>query len=579
MLRETPGNPRITLQSPAKLRETQKRETTRNPAKPRETLQNPAKLRETQKRETLRNPASPLSQFLSRIITVLPITSVSRPNILIVETLNRVNERSKAVGKRPSLYKNSLVIAIGKAAQMLARLKGGGGTAFPGLVVEKIAPSFAPTVLGAMPYGVVVVSGTNGKTTTTKIATELFEMMGLRVLSNDTGSNFMRGVIAAILPRITLGGRLEADIAVLELDEAHAVHFVKKVSPRYALLLNVMPDQLDRFGSVEYTAELLVQVARHTTGTVVANREDELLAGLGAVTPPLQVELHWFGLSPQLADSFSLSSKQKRERLQGEERTEQLSASVVLSAVKGKMASFEIEGATYSTELALKGIYNAYNAAAALALVREVLREGSERFNLQPDQHPALQPDLQPPPRPDHQPTHHPNQSPPRHPDCQPVRRSDQQLIEALAKVQGAFGRGESFVIGGREVEMVLVKNSGGFQLALESFDPQGHDTMIVINDEAGDGRDISWLFDVNFASLQKTGITMVSGTRAYDMALRLHYDEVPFRQVELDLITALDYLLSDATSRDKPLRIYCCYTAMTKLHARLNALAKTGGR
>ena len=514
---------------------------------------------------------------------------------------NQPYERSGTVANQPSLYRNPLVIAIGKIAQVLARLKGGGGTAFPGLVVEKIAPSFAPTVLSAMPYGVVVVSGTNGKTTTTKIATELFEMMGLRVLTNDTGSNFMRGVIAAILSRITLGGRLEADIAVLELDEAHAVHFVKKVSPRYALLLNVMPDQLDRFGSIEYAAELLAQVARHTTGTVVVNREDLLLAALGVVTPPLQAELRWFGLSPQLAKSFSLSGRQKREKPQegeksqeGEkpqeaekpqevERVEPLPASVVLCAVEGKLASFEIEGAVYSTELALKGIYNAYNAAAALALVREVLLKGGRHVEQRPDQPSNKQPDKRPDQQRDQRPIKQPDKQPIKQPDQQPSQQSphnsDRQLVEALAKVRGAFGRGESFVIGGREIEMVLVKNSGGFQLALESFDPQGYDTMIAINDEAGDGRDISWLFDVDLASLQKTGVAMVSGTRAYDMALRLHYDEVPYQPVELDPITALDQLLRETTSPGKPLRIYCCYTAMTKLHAHLNTLAKAGGR
>ena len=106
--------------------------------------------------------------------------------------------------------------------------------------------------------------------------------LGLKVFTNPTGSNFVRGVVSALLTEVTLGGKLDADIAVLELDEAYAVHFVKQVKPRYALLLNVMRDQLDRFGEIDTTAKLLSHVAAATTGTVVLNREDPRIAALAA---------------------------------------------------------------------------------------------------------------------------------------------------------------------------------------------------------------------------------------------------------------------------------------------------------
>ena len=99
-----------------------------------------------------------------------------------------------------------------------------------------------------------MVSGTNGKTTTTKMVVELLESQGLKVFTNRTGSNFTRGVAAALLGEVDWRGRLDADIAVLELDEAHAVHFVNRVPPRYCLLLNVLRDQLDRFGEIDKTA-------------------------------------------------------------------------------------------------------------------------------------------------------------------------------------------------------------------------------------------------------------------------------------------------------------------------------------
>ena len=168
-------------------------------------------------------------------------------------------------------------VPLGKLVRRVSRLRGG-GSALPGLVVEKIDPGFMRRTLSTLPLGVAVVSGTNGKTTTTKMVVELLEGQGLKVFTNRTGSNFTRGVAAALLGEVDWRGRLEADVAILELDEAHAVHFVNQVPPRYSLLLNVLRDQLDRFGEIDKTAQLLEHIAAKTTGTVVLNREDPRVA-------------------------------------------------------------------------------------------------------------------------------------------------------------------------------------------------------------------------------------------------------------------------------------------------------------
>ena len=167
-------------------------------------------------------------------------------------------------------------VVVGKLARSAAKLRGG-GSALPGLVVEKLDKGFMRDALAQLPKGVAVISGTNGKTTTTKVAVELLEAQGLKVFTNRTGSNFMRGVIAALLERINLHGKLDADIAVLELDEAHALKFANAVAPDYFLALNVAEDQKDRFGGVERVAGLLRQVAEKTKECVVVNRDDELL--------------------------------------------------------------------------------------------------------------------------------------------------------------------------------------------------------------------------------------------------------------------------------------------------------------
>ena len=169
-----------------------------------------------------------------------------------------------------------LVTLFGKAVRSAARLRGG-GSALPGLFVERLDKTFISDTLAQLPQGVVLISGTNGKTTTTKMVVELLQGQGLKVFTNRTGSNFTRGVAAALLGDINLKGELNADIAVLELDEAHAVQFVRHIKPTHSLLLNVMRDQLDRFGEIDYTAKLLQTVAESTSDTIVINREDPRL--------------------------------------------------------------------------------------------------------------------------------------------------------------------------------------------------------------------------------------------------------------------------------------------------------------
>ena len=171
-------------------------------------------------------------------------------------------------------------VAVGRLIRFASRITKHGGSALPGKVVEKIDPGFLSRTLDQLPLGVVLVSGTNGKTTTTRMVASMLSDLGLKVFTNPTGSNFVRGVVSALLTEVNLAGKLDADIAVLELDEAYAVHFVKQVKPRYALLLNVMRDQLDRFGEIDTTAHLLSHVAEATTGTVVLNREDPRIAAL-----------------------------------------------------------------------------------------------------------------------------------------------------------------------------------------------------------------------------------------------------------------------------------------------------------
>ena len=295
-----------------------------------------------------------------------------------------------------ALIPTVLTPAVGKAVRAAARLRGG-GTAFPGKVVEKLDPGFMARTLGQLPYGVVLVSGTNGKTTTTRIIASVLESLGLRVFTNPTGSNFTRGVVSALLDRVGMDGRLDADIAVLELDEAYAVHFVRRVKPRYTLLLNVMRDQLDRFGEIDNTARLLGKAAAATTGTLVLNREDPRVAALASVAPR-GTAIRYFGLDESLRRFFpsddsmhcELASDGGAEAASGNGQVgeaagsvgsapDQLPADVTLMAVDGNSATFRMDDSEYDATLRLEGVYNLFNAAAAMTVVRAVMDDVNEK--------------------------------------------------------------------------------------------------------------------------------------------------------------------------------------------------------
>ena len=398
-----------------------------------------------------------------------------------------------------------LSILVGKGIQKITHLRGGGGSALPGLVVERIDPKFINKILSKLPLGVIVISGTNGKTTTTKIVSELLEKQGLKVFTNNTGSNFVRGVISAILKDIKINSDFNYDIAVLELDEAHAVKFTEVAPIDYALLLNVQRDQLDRFGEIDHTAKLLQKVATATKNTVVLNREDPRVSKIQAE------HTEFFGLSDNLIKKFPsdddlISKKQTK--------SSNKTAKVVFKELKGNRATYTVDNRDYAVNLKLKGMYNAYNVAGAIALCHCVM------------------PDVK-----------------------------VQKFFDDIIDIESAFGRGESFTVNGSEVELLLVKNPSAFQLSIASFADNDCDYMIAINDRIADGCDVSWLWNVDFSQLKN--IKMVSGIRAYDMALRLKYDNIQVNDIIEDLPMAVQKF---TVSNKKHKRIFATYTAMLEI-------------
>ncbi len=425
------------------------------------------------------------------------------------------------------MLRTSAAVAAGKVVRAITRRRGG-GSALPGLVAERVDPRILGRALRDVADGIVVISGTNGKTTTTKMLVAILRAHGLSVFTNPTGSNFTRGVISALLGEVGLRGRLRADLAVLELDEAHALKFADAVTPTHALLLNVARDQLDRFAEIDHTATLLTDLAGRTSTGVVLNLDDSFIARIAGEVAG-DVTVRYFGVDASIAarlpelieqdvrfdDDFTAPPPGPQDvllRPRDERRFD------ILIGPGGET------GSVGPVELRQRGLAAMINATAATGMARLLL---GPRFT------PAT-------------------------------------AAAALAEVTAPFGRGEVIDIDGWPLELVLVKNPAGFTVALSTYGASPVATMIAINDNYADGRDVSWLYDVSFASLRETGVALTSGVRAYDMALRLDYDDVATGAVEPDLEKALDAFL--AAHRGQPARIFCTYTAMMTLRRILAA-------
>jgi UDP-N-acetylmuramyl tripeptide synthase len=330
-----------------------------------------------------------------------------------------------------------LAVWVGKLTLLVLRMIGRRGNALPGLVVEKLFPRFLPRMMARLPDGVVVVTGTNGKTTTTKMVTTILSER-YRVLTNDTGSNFVRGTITATLEHASWSGGLDFDVAVFELDEAWAVRFAALVRPRRSLLLNVMRDQLDRFGEIDTTAGLLAKVAEATSMAVVLNRDDERVAALAQKT---NAEVSFYGVTPELRALFP-----NDEELYGGNlyiSPEPASAELLaLPSEDSPELTMRIASSVRRVVLRADGPHNAQNATGAAALALS--------FGMDPD-----------------------------------------AIAVGLSKVSPAFGRGQAFTVDGRRLVLQLVKNPAGFRQSLRTLDRAvaSDCVVIAINDEYADRR------------------------------------------------------------------------------------------
>ncbi|MDD3925832.1 MAG: MurT ligase domain-containing protein [bacterium] len=441
-------------------------------------------------------------------------------------------------------------IAAGKSAAGLCRILGaGGGTNWPGKLSLAICPEILSRLSREFQRGSIVVTGTNGKTTATRMLAHVFSGLGWEITSNFTGANLLAGVTAAVVRDAGLTGRIKSDLALLEADEASVPRLSSETRPRAIVVTNIFRDQLDRYGELDNTARLigrgLSQLEKDDY--VFLNADDPYVAALGK---SVKARVVYFGMDCDYEDEndeFKITeSRYCRDcggRLTyGRTYYSHLGTYICLQCgLKRPDTSFTVTGLQvrgidgYSfrlasplgqTELRLKlpGFYNIYNALAVAA--------------------------------------------------CAVTYGADLDLIrDRFGSFTSAFGRMERLSVNGRKVYIVLVKNPVGLNEALHTVVESGlaGHVMIAINDNFADGRDVSWLWDGGFEMLGRDGVAgrkiIVSGIRAEDMALRLKYAGLDSGIVEMDkdIGRAMDTIIA-AAPEGYTVCIMCTYTAMLTL-------------
>ena len=438
----------------------------------------------------------------------------------------------------------AVTVAVAKLASAASRvLRRGAGSALPGLVAERLDPGVLRRLGERLVGDVVLVTGTNGKTTTSKMIATGVEGAGGRVLRNAGGSNLSRGLVSSLVARADWRGRLPEGIAIFEVDEAALPAVARALQPRLIVVLNLFRDQLDRYGEIDRTARLIGDGIAACDADVLLNADDPLVA---ALAPRANGRVHTFGVDH--AQTLPAPDDHTREVGQCPECGAELTYGRVFFAHLGHWrcpegghvirpdpqvavtrylpqgiggAHLEVRTTRGRTrfELSLPGLYNAYNAVAAIAATDLLGFHGAAR-------------------------------------------------TAALAHVDAAFGRAERVPADGRTVTLLLVKNPTGFDQTMRTFllTQRETDVLVAINDHDADGRDVSWLWDTAVEALAPQGHRItVSGTRAADMALRLKYAGLEVAGVEVDLATAIDRLVA-RTPVGATAYVLATYTAMLQV-------------
>ena len=442
----------------------------------------------------------------------------------------------------------TIAVWAGKFTTKILRLAGSGGTSLPGKVVLKLCPD----ILGhlAKNMKIICVTGTNGKTTTCHIIRDMIEEKGNTVFCNDAGANLLGGVVAAFVSAAGWNGTIKKDYALLECDEAAMKSIVEHFGTLdvTVVVTNVFRDQLDRYGEVLTTVNKIRSALQQLPEVkLVLNADCSLTTSLSNLP---HKEIYYFGVNGPLYEGSSsdisdavycIHCKNKYqyhyrtfghlggfycEKCGYQRKTPEVALTKVLEwKEESEVVEMEVFGETVTVEVMLPGGYNLYNALAATTIA-------------------SL------------------------------IGLSKESIVSVLSGLTTHFGRMEKVQLGDSILDLVLVKNPAGFNEVLQFLIQQKPEGNIVfgLNDNYADGKDISWIYDVEFERLTEAAKNAhtfyFTGKRAYDMQLRLKYAD--FDTSKFKVMKDYKALISQLKEEGQQTYLVLSYTCMLEFRDKL---------
>ena len=438
--------------------------------------------------------------------------------------------------------KRLLGIWLGKLVILVGRITHRQTSSAPGAMALKLCPTLINDMNARVKHKIIVTCGTNGKTTTNNVICTALEKKGYTVLCNRIGANMLTGVATAYIESSDLFGRIKADYACLEIDEAYAKIVFKHVTPDVMVITNLFRDQLDRYGELDGTVKLLddaIDLAKNLT--LVLNADDPVCARFGMKDG---VKAVYYGVSEKVLDDEDRAKEGKFCPVCGAELNysyyhySQLgNYSCPNCSYKRPTPDYEITDVSISSPMQFsingekhtvnyKGFYNILNLSAVYVALRAV-GESTDNFE------------------------------------------------ELLSDYKPPSGRMQEFNMN-KTVVLSLSKNPAGFNQAISTInsDTRIKDVIIAINDGEGDGKDVSWLWDVNFPKLKNENLNTLTmtGIRYYDMALRFKYSDI-----SVDLITddMREAIITALKTNSEIVYVMVNYTAMYSTEAILKDIER----
>jgi len=446
---------------------------------------------------------------------------------------------------------DKLAVVAGKLTARAIRLLGAGlGSNLPGKLARKVAPTVMANLSQQARKGVIAVSGTNGKSTTSGLLSSILRCAGLELVHNKQGANLVTGITSTLIERSSWTGILDADYCLFETDEAALRLIAREVPMQQVVVTNLFRDQLDRFGELDTTAKLIAEGISQNNSQAILNADDPNVSQLAPNSDRLFFGIESIKTQPQPADKTETHGAELSycpscgaeisytlifyaqlghwncSKCGFTRPAPQVSASDIVVGSHGSSFILKIHGRAAEAEVQLPGLFNVYNAlaaaaaASALGVTLEAVRQGLKRY-------------------------------------------------------QTLFGRSEKIRLKGKTVFIQLIKNPAGASQAVSAVaaDPKSR-LLVAINDKLADGRDISWLWDADFEQLSAHGHqVVVSGIRAQDMAVRMKY--AGFKSDKITTIPKLDEALDHAlnmVSEGETLWILPTYTCLLELQKILRA-------